>query len=161
MEFVSLSIGRGDLRTSRPPRLGARQHLLDEQTGLGQNCIVIAAEWPQNEFRHPGVDVFGDAREDRVGVADRERTCRVASGALGVGIHRPVDSGRVSAAEMEREAGAVMVVVDRSARFGKRGLDRGHDATSLGRRIAASLPAGANARSAPDRGVGRATDPHR
>src|SRR5450432_1667076 len=111
-DFVSLSIGRGDLRTSRPPRLRARQHLLDQKTGLGQNCVVIAAKWPQNELRHAGVDVFGDAREDRVGVADRERVFSVASGAFGVGIHRPADAGRVSAAEVEREASSVMIFVD-------------------------------------------------
>jgi hypothetical protein len=33
--------------------------------------------------------------------------------------------------------------------------------TSLNRRVAARLPAGADARSAADCGVGRATDPHR
>src|SRR6185369_14697485 len=40
-------------------------------------------------------------------------------------------------------------------------LDRGHDAAGLGRWITGGLPAGANARRAPDRGVTRATDPHR
>src|ERR1700722_8020618 len=118
MDFVSLSIDRGDLRTSRPPRLRARQHLLDEQTGLGQDSVVAAAARAQNELRHAGVDVFGDAREDRVGVADRERVRGVASGAFGVGIHRASDAGRVTAAEVEREAGAIMVLVDQSAGFG-------------------------------------------
>jgi hypothetical protein len=92
-----------------PPRAAA---LADQQTGLCQNCIVIAAKWPQNELRHTGVDVFGDAGEDRVGVADRERVRSVASGAFGVGIYRPADAERVSAAEVEREAGAVMIFVD-------------------------------------------------
>ena len=85
----------------------------------------------------------------------------VTSGAFGVDIHRPADTGRVSAAEVEREAGTIMIFVDGSAGFAGGGLDRGHDATGLGRRVAASLPAGADARGAPDRGVGRATDPHR
>jgi hypothetical protein len=34
----------------RPARFRARQHLLDELTGLGQKCVVIAAEWPQDEL---------------------------------------------------------------------------------------------------------------
>jgi hypothetical protein len=88
--------------------------LLDQQTGLCQESIVIAAQWPQNELRHSRVDVFGDAREDRVDVADRERVRSVASGAFGVGIYRPADGGRVQAAEVEREAGAVVVFVDGS-----------------------------------------------
>src|SRR5207237_7647830 len=81
--------------------------------------------------------------------------------AFGVGIHRPADGGRIPAAEVEREAGAIVVFVDRSAGFGGGGLDRGHDATGLGRRVAAGQPAGAEARCATDRGVGRAADPHR
>ena len=48
-----------------------------------------------------------------------------------------------------------------SCRYRGGGLDRGHDATGLSRRVAASLPSGADARCASDRGVGRATDPHR
>src|SRR5580704_14887775 len=161
MNIVSLSIGRDDLRTSRPPRLRARQDLLDQQTSLGQDGVVIAAEWPQNELRHPGVDIFGDVREDRISVTDHEGLRGVAAGALGVSLYRPADGGRVAAAEMEREAGAVVIFVDRSAGFGGGGLDRGHDASSLSRRVTARLPAGADARSAADRGVARATDPHR
>ena len=78
----------------RPARFRARQNLLDQLTGLGQKCVVIAAEWPQDELRHAGVDIFGDAREYRVGVADRERVAGVTSGTFGVGIHRPADTGR-------------------------------------------------------------------
>lgn len=71
-------------------RLGRRDtprtaHLLDQQAGLRQDGLVVAAEWPQNELRHPDIDVFGDARQDRISVADRERTCSVASGEFGVG----------------------------------------------------------------------------
>src|SRR6478609_9371015 len=145
----------------RPARFRARQNLLDQLTGLGQKCVVIAAEWPQDKLRHAGVDIFGDAREYRVGVADRERVAGVTTGAFGVGIHRLADTGRVPAAEVEREAGAIMIFVDGSARFAGGGLDRGHDATGLRRRVAAGLPTGADARRAPDRGLRRATDPHR
>ena len=101
----------------RPARFRARQHLLDQQTGLGQKCVVIAAEWPQDELRHAGVDIFGNARENRVGVADRERVRGVTPGAFGIGIHRLADTGRVPAAEVEREAGAIMIFVDGSAGF--------------------------------------------
>src|SRR6185312_4516571 len=83
------------------------------------------------------------------------------SGAFGVGIHRAADDGRVPAAEVEDEAGAVMILVDRSAGFAGGGFDRGHDAACLSRGIAARLPAGADARRAADRGVARAADPHR
>src|SRR6185312_3395506 len=76
-------------------------------------------------------------------------------------IHRLADSGRVPAAEVECEAGAIVILVDRSAGFGGGGLDRGDDATGLRRRVAACLPAGADARRAADRGVARAADPHR
>src|SRR6516165_10522671 len=110
--FGALPIGRGDLRWSRPPRLRARQHVLDQPMGLGQNGVVIAAKWPQNELRHADVDVLGEAREDRAGVAEYERVRGVASGAFGVGIHRPADTRRVPAAEMECEAGAVVIFVD-------------------------------------------------
>src|SRR6266481_1809641 len=122
MDFVSLSVDRGNLWMSWPARFRARQHLLDQQTGLGQNCVVIDAEWPQNELRYAGADIFGDPRQDRVGVADRERVFSVASGAFGVGVHRPADAGSVSAAEVEREAGTVMIFVDRSAGCGGGGL---------------------------------------
>src|SRR6185295_7482908 len=63
----------------------------------------------------------------------------VTPGAFGVSIHRLGDSRRVLAAEVEREAGAIVIFIDGSA----------------------GLPARADARGAPDRGVGRAADPHR
>src|SRR5262249_54095522 len=94
MHFVSLSIGCDDLRTSRPPRLRAWQHLLDQQTGLGQDGVVIAAQWPQDELRYAGVDIFGKAREDRVGIADREHVSGGAAGEFDVGIHRAGDGPR-------------------------------------------------------------------
>ena len=116
---------------------------------------------PQNELRHTGVDIFCNARENRVGVADRERARGVTPGAFGGGIHRLADTGRVPVAEVEREAGAIMIFLDGSAGFAGGGLDRGHNATGLSRRVAASLPAGADAYGAPDRGISRAADPHR
>ena len=122
---------------------------------------IVAAQRAQDELRHPDIDVFGEAREDRIGVTDCERVGGIASGAPGVGIHRLADDRRVPAAEVEREAGAVVIFVDRPAGFGGGGLDRGHDATGLGRRVAGGLPAGADARGAADGGVARAADPHR
>mgnify|MGYP000609058735 CR=1 FL=1 len=38
--------------------------------------VVIAAERPEDELGHAGIDIFGDAREDRVGVADRREAMR-------------------------------------------------------------------------------------
>ena len=86
--------------------------MFDQQTALGQDGVFVAAYRSQDELRYAGVDIFGDAREDRVGVADRERVGGVTAGAFGVGVHRPADIGRVPGAEMEREAGAVVIFVD-------------------------------------------------
>ena len=107
---------------------------------MRQKCVVIAAERAQNEFGHAGVNIFGNAREYRIGVADRERVCGVTPGALGVSIHRLGDSRRVLAAEVEREAGAIVIFVDGSAGLAGGGLDRSHDATGIGRRVAACQP---------------------
>src|SRR5205814_1336770 len=78
-----------------------------------------------------------------------------------------VESGRdawrrvVHAAETERDAGAVMIVVDRAALFGGGGFDRGDHLGGLLGGLGAGLPAGAEAGGAPDRRLGRAADPHR
>ena len=66
----------------RPPRFRARQHLLDQQTGLGQDGVVIAAERPQDELGDADIDVLGEARQDRLGVADGEGVPGVATGAF-------------------------------------------------------------------------------
>ena len=80
MDFVSLSVGCGDLCTSRPARLQTRQHLLDQQPGLRQDGVIIGAERPQDELRHAGIDIFGHPRKDRRGVSDHEHLRGVAPG---------------------------------------------------------------------------------
>src|SRR3954462_12274978 len=146
--FVSLSIAC--LWLFRPTHFRTRQHLFDELTSLRENFIVIATEGTEDELRQPGVDIFGNAREDRIGVADRECMHGVAPGAFGVGLHRLTDRWRIPAAEVERKAGALVVIVHGSAGFAGGSLDRGHDAAGLGGPLAAGLPAGADARRAPD-----------
>jgi hypothetical protein len=54
--------------------------------------VRIASSSPPSgrkmNFEHAGVDIFGDARQNRVGVADRECVRCVSPGAFGVDIHR-------------------------------------------------------------------------
>src|SRR5689334_5259614 len=107
--FVSLFIAC--FWTFRPARFRAWQHLLDQLSGLGQKRVVVATKRPQDEFRYASIDIFGDAREDRVGVADRERVRGVTPGAFGVGVHRPGDDGRILAPEVERKTSAVVIFV--------------------------------------------------
>ena len=58
--------------------------------------------------------------DDRLGVADREIIRGLAAGALAVGVEQRREAGLVRPAEAERDAGAVMVVVDRAALLGRR-----------------------------------------
>src|SRR5207244_1486681 len=125
------------------------------------DLVVAAGGWAQDEFRDAGGDVIGDAGDDRLAVADREVVLGLAAGALPVGREQRGEGGVVGRAEAEGDAGAVMVVVDRAAYFGRGGADRGDDAPRLLGRLGAGLPAGAEPRGAPDRRLGRAADPHR
>ena len=97
----------------------------------------------QNEFGYARLDIFRNARKDRFGVAHDENLRGIASRAFGVSLHCPANAGRALAAKVKREARTIMIFVDRSARFAGGGLDRAHDASGFGRRIAAGLPAGA------------------
>ena len=122
--------------------------------------LLAAADRAQDELLDAARHVLADPLEDRVGVADRELLVRVAAGALGVGVHR-LGHGGVRRAEIEREARAVVILVDGAAGLGQRLLDGGDDADRVLQGLAAALPAGAVLGGAPDRGVGRAADPHR
>ena len=138
-----------------------RQHLLDQLAGLGQHLLAARAHRAQDEFRDAGGDVLGDPLDDHAGIADGEIAVGVAAGALGVGLHRPLQRGLRRAAEIEREARAVMVVVDAAPGLGGGSLDGGDDARGLRRRLRSALPAGTEARGAPDCGLRAAADPHR
>src|SRR6202035_6164151 len=95
----------------------------------------------QDEFGDSGGDIGGNALDNRPGVADREIAQRIAAGALLVGFEQPVETGIVRPAETERDAGAVMVVVDRAALGGCSGADAGDDVRNLVGRFGAPLPA--------------------
>src|SRR5258707_1207975 len=83
--------------------------------------VVAAADRAQDELRDAAGDVGGDALDDRVGVADREIAGRVAAGAPLVGLQAARQRRIGRRAEIEWEAGAVMVIVDRAAGLGDRG----------------------------------------
>ena len=85
----------------------------------------------------------------------------ISAGTLAIGLEQAGETGIVGPAEAERDAGAVMVVVDWTAFGDGRRADRGDNCADILRCFTAGLPAGAEPRGAPDRRLGRAADPHR
>src|SRR5215472_12971690 len=146
-----LGAAGGAGRRFRPARRDTRQDFVDQPPRLRQHVLVAAGRRAEDEFRDPGGDVGGDALDDRFGVTDRKMARGVAPGALAVGFVEPVETGVVRAAEAERDAGAIMVLVDRTARARGSSADRGDNRGELVRSFGARLPAGAEARGAPDR----------
>src|SRR6516162_7134155 len=130
---------------------GEWQHLLDQPSRLSQHLLVAARRRAQDEFGDPGIDIGGDPRDDRAGIADGEITPRVAAGPLAVSLEQAGETGIIGPAEAERDASAVMVVINRPAFGDRRGPDRSDDGADIVGGLAASLPAGAEAGSAPDR----------
>ena len=124
---VCLSAAPASASAGRPG-----QDLLDQPAGLRQHLFVAARRRAQDEFGDPGLDVGGDALDDRLGVADREIALR-GRGRCACDRPRTARSraGIVGPAEAERDAGAVMVVVDRAALGGGGGADRGDDRAGL------------------------------
>ena len=161
-EAAALPLLRGGaaLCGFRPARGDERQDLFDQAAGLGQHLVVAAGGRAQDEFGDSGGDIGGDALDDRLGVADREIAQRIAAGALLVGFEQPVETGIVRPAEAERDAGAVMVVVDRAALGGGGGADAGDDARRPGpafRRPPASRSRTARCAGSPPRTSRRST----
>src|SRR6266446_2614404 len=115
----------------RPAEAGARQHLLDQPARLRQHLVVAACRRTQDELGDPGIDVGGDPLDDGTRVADREMELRVTSGALTISLEQAREAGLVGPAEAERDAGAVMVVVDRAPLGGSRGANGGDDRRHL------------------------------
>src|SRR5712692_165152 len=69
-----------------PARGDQRQDFGDQPAGLRHDLLVAAGGGAQDEFRDAGSDVIGDARDDRLAVADREVILGFAAGALLVGL---------------------------------------------------------------------------
>ena len=116
---------------------------------------------PQHEFGGTGGDEFLDARHDGRAVAGDDAVVRVALEARRVGFGRPLHERLLPAPEAEVEARAVVVVIDAPAGLDERLLDRGDRRRHLFRRLQPRLPAGAEARRAPDRRTARAAEPER
>src|SRR5262245_33482853 len=132
----------------RPTSFDSRQHAFDQAPRLTHD---VGPGRPQDEFLDADRDILADPLEDRRLVTDGEIARRFAPRALRIGLHRRLYAGIVHAAEIEGNAGAVVILVDRSTRLGDRLLDRRHDLAGVDRRLAAGLPAGAVARRAPNR----------
>ena len=63
----------------RPAGANQRQQLFHQTAGLRQHFGVAARCRAQDEFRNPTFDKGGDARDDRLGVADSEMPLRIAA----------------------------------------------------------------------------------
>src|SRR5204863_3479531 len=140
---------------------GERQYFVDQAAGLRHHLVIALGGRAQDEFRDAGIDIIGDAADDRRGVADREVIPWIAAGALPVRLEQRPQCRIVHPPKAERDAGAVMILVDRAALLRSSCLDRGDDLLGLLRRLGARLPARAEARGAPYRRLGRTADPHR
>src|SRR5215469_798057 len=144
-----------------PAHRDERQYLLNQASGLSQHLVVAASGRTKNKFADSGVDIAGDPLDDGARIADREMLLGIAAGASPVGLEQAGETGVVGPAKAERDAGAVMVVVDWPALGDSRRADRVDNCADILRCFTAGLPAGAEPRGAPDRRFGRAAYPHR
>src|SRR5262249_27317143 len=106
-------------------------------------------------------DVIGDLLHDRFCIADREIIPGIAAGALPVRLEQCPECRIVGAAKAERDAGTVMIVVDRAPFLDTSGFDRGDDRRSLLRRLRARrlrAPPASGARCRPGAGWRRRTN---
>src|SRR5436190_8515343 len=131
----------------RPSRADMRQYFFDELPGLRDHALA-AADRAQDELLDAARDVLADPIEDCAGVTDGELPAGIAAGALAVSLHRLGDHNIARRPEIEREARAVMVLVDAAAGRGQRFLDGGDDADRILDGFATALPARAVLRRA-------------
>ncbi|WBL37582.1 tRNA lysidine(34) synthetase TilS [Tepidiforma flava] len=147
--WVRLAPLPADLR-----RREQRHHLIEQPRGLRRQVVVVLSDGPHHELRHPGCDELAEAlrdllraahRDERGGVAD----ARQARQAGQLPLHRRL----IDAPEPVREAGPVVVFIDRSPRLCRGPFDRRHDGRHLRRRLQARQPARPQPRRPPDGGL--------
>src|SRR5215510_10651526 len=95
-----------------PARGDLGQHRIDQSTGLNHHLRAVGAQRAQDELGNAGGDIFADAPDDGVGIADGEIAGRVVPGSPPIGLNWSLHRRGIDLPKVEGEAGTVVILVN-------------------------------------------------